>query len=98
MRLASTLATPQYVSFVRIVPGALLRIGQDLVGGLDFGEEGGGALGVAIVAVGVELEGFSAVCFLDPRLVSQVLSMHTAQRTLHPWQSSQGPAARSSSS
>lgn len=54
-----------------IVPGALLRIGEDFVGGLDFGEEGGGAVGIAIVAVGMELEGFSAVGFLDPGCVCE---------------------------
>jgi hypothetical protein len=49
-----------------IVPGALLGVGEDFVGGLDFGEEGGCAFDVAVVAVGVELERFPAVCFLDP--------------------------------
>jgi hypothetical protein len=50
---------------VGVIPGALLRVREDFVGGLDFGEEGGGAFDVAIVAVGVEFEGFSAVGFFD---------------------------------
>jgi hypothetical protein len=53
------------VAFVGIVPGALLRVGEDLVGSLDFSEEGGCACFVTVVAVWVELEGLSAVGFLD---------------------------------
>jgi hypothetical protein len=67
---ALALGPPQYVSLVGIVPGALLRVGEDLVGGLDVGEKGGGAIRVAIVAVGVEFEGLFAVGFLDPGRVS----------------------------
>jgi hypothetical protein len=43
-----------------------LRIGEDFVGGLDFGKEGSCAFDVAVVAVRVEFERFSAVGFLDP--------------------------------
>jgi hypothetical protein len=50
---------------VRVVPGSFLRVGEDLVCGLDFCEEFCRVLDVAIVAVGVELECFAAVCFLD---------------------------------
>jgi len=50
---ALALGAPQDVALVGIVPGALLGVGEDLVGGLDVGEEGGGAVRVAIVAVGV---------------------------------------------
>jgi hypothetical protein len=67
---ALALGPPQYVSLVSIVPGAFLGIGEDLVGGLDVGEEGGGAIRVAIVAVGVEFEGLFAVGFLDSGRVS----------------------------
>jgi len=60
-----TRGAAQDAGFVRVVPGAFLGVGEDFVGGLDFGEEGGGALDVAIVAVGVEFEGFAAVGFFD---------------------------------
>jgi hypothetical protein len=65
--------TPQYVSLVRIVPGALLFVGKDLVRGLDLGEEGGGAFGVAMVAVGMELERLFAVRFLESGVVRRGL-------------------------
>jgi hypothetical protein len=48
---AAGLSAPQDIPLVGIVPCALLGIGEDLVGSLDFGEEGSGAVGVAIVAV-----------------------------------------------
>jgi hypothetical protein len=38
---------------MRIIPGAFLVVREDLVCGSDFGEEGGGAFDVAIVAVGM---------------------------------------------
>jgi hypothetical protein len=58
---------------VCIVPGALLGVGEDFVGRLDFGEEGGCAFDVAVVAVGVEFEGFLAVGFLDSMFCMLVL-------------------------
>jgi len=48
-----------------VVPGAFLWIGEDFVGGEDLGEEGGGSFCVAVVAVGVEEEGFAAVGFFN---------------------------------
>lgn len=74
---ASTLTTPQDVPLVGIVPGALLVVGEDLVGSLDFGEEGGGALDVAVVAVGVQLEGLFAICLLESR--SRLEEQHAAR-------------------
>ena len=59
------IAAAQDVALVGIVPGALLGVGEDLVGGGDVREQGGGALDVAIVAVGVQLEGLAAVGLLD---------------------------------
>jgi hypothetical protein len=53
--------TPQYVSFVCIVPGTFLLVGEDFVCGLDLGEESRGTFGVAMVAVGVEFERFLSV-------------------------------------
>jgi hypothetical protein len=58
-------ATPQYVSLMRVIPGALLLVGEDFVRGLDLGEEGGGAFRVAMVAVGVEFERLFAICLLE---------------------------------
>jgi hypothetical protein len=46
-------ATAQYVALVRIVPGAFLVVREDFVCGAHFGEEGGSAFDVAIVAVGM---------------------------------------------
>lgn len=43
-----------------------MGVGENFVGGLDFGEEGGCTFDVAIVAVRVEFERFAAVGFLDP--------------------------------
>lgn len=57
--------TPQYVSFVGIIPGTLLVVGEDFVGGLDLGEEGSGAFGIAMVAIGMEFERFLAICFFE---------------------------------
>jgi hypothetical protein len=57
--------TPQYVSFVGVIPGAFLVVGKDFVRGLDLGEEGSGAFGVAMVAVGMEFERFLAICFFE---------------------------------
>jgi hypothetical protein len=57
--------TPQYVPFVCIVPSAFLVVGKDLICGLDLGEEGRGAFGIAMVAVGMEFERFLAICFLE---------------------------------
>jgi hypothetical protein len=57
--------TPQDVSFVGIVPGAFLVVGEDFVCRLDLGKEGSGALRVAMVAVGVEFQGLLAVCLLQ---------------------------------
>lgn len=51
---------------VGIVPGALLGIRQNLVGGLDLGELAGGIVDVAEVAVGMQLEGLLSVGLLDP--------------------------------
>lgn len=51
---------------VRVVPGALLGVREDLVGGLDLGEALRGPLDVAVVPVRVQLEGFLPVGFLDP--------------------------------
>lgn len=59
-------AAAQYVSLVGIIPGAFLVVGEDFVGRLDLGEEGGGAFCVAMVAVWVQLEGFPAICLLEP--------------------------------
>jgi hypothetical protein len=63
---ALTAAAAQDVALVGIVPGALLVVGEDLVGGLDVCKQGGCALDVAIVAVGMELEGLAAVCLFEP--------------------------------
>jgi hypothetical protein len=57
---------------VRIVPSALLLVRQDLVCVLDIGEEGGGALDVAIVAVGVQFERFPAVRLLESTVISRI--------------------------
>ena len=38
---------------VAIVPAPLLWVGEDFIGGLDFGEEFGGALDVTVVTVWV---------------------------------------------
>jgi hypothetical protein len=53
--------TAQYIALVRIVPGALLLVREDLIGGLDLGEEGRRAIGVAMVAVGVQFERLPAI-------------------------------------
>lgn len=68
--LRPAIVPAQYLPLVRIVPGAFLGVGEDFVGDLDFCEEFGGALDVAIVAVGVQLESLSAVRLLDPRMLS----------------------------
>lgn len=39
---------------VGIVPGAFLWVREDFVGGLDFGEEGGGFGNIVVIAVWVE--------------------------------------------
>jgi len=38
---------------VAVVPGSFLWVGEDFVGGLDFGEEFGGVLDVVVVTVRV---------------------------------------------
>lgn len=48
-----------------VVPGAFLGVREDFVCALDFGELFCCDFDVAVVAVGVELEGFAAVCFFD---------------------------------
>ena len=68
---ALALGPPQDVAFVGIVPGTFLGVGENLVGRLNVGEEGGGAIRVAIIAVGVEFEGLFAVGFLDSGRVSE---------------------------
>ena len=50
---------------VAVVPCALLGVGENFVGRLDLGEEAGGVFDVAVIAVGVEFEGFAAVGFFD---------------------------------
>jgi hypothetical protein len=58
-------STPQYVAFVRIVPGAFLFVGEDFVCRLDVSKEGSSALCVAMVAVRMELECFLAICLFE---------------------------------
>jgi hypothetical protein len=50
---------------VTVIPGTLLGVGQNFIGGLDFGEELGCSLDVVVVSVGVEFEGFAAVGFFN---------------------------------
>jgi hypothetical protein len=50
---------------MEVVPGTFLRIGQNLVGSLDFGEASCCVLCVAIVSIRMLLESFLSVCFLD---------------------------------
>ena len=57
--------TAQYIALVRIVPGALLLVGEDFIGGLDVSEEGRRAISIAMVAVGVQFECLPAVCLLE---------------------------------
>jgi len=52
---------------VRVVPGALLRVGENFIGGRDFREEGGCRFDIAVVAVGVEFKGFAAIGFFYSR-------------------------------
>jgi hypothetical protein len=55
---------------VGVVPCPFLGVGEDLVGCLDEGELLGRVLDVVYVAVGMEFEGFSSVCFSDPGRVT----------------------------
>lgn len=48
-----------------VVPSAFLGIGEDFVGGADFGEGDCCGFDGAVVAVGVEFEGLAAVGFFD---------------------------------
>jgi len=62
---------------VGVVPGTFLRVREDFVGGENLGEESGGGFCVAVIAIGVEEEGFAAVGFFysgrGVALVTQVL-------------------------
>lgn len=51
-----------------------MRISEDLVGHLDFGEQSRGLLDVTIVAIGVQLERFSSISLFDPREYQRKLS------------------------
>jgi hypothetical protein len=42
-----------------------LVVREDFVCGLDLGKEGGGALGVAMVAVGMQFERLFAICLFE---------------------------------
>ncbi len=44
-----------------------MRVRENFVGGRDFREEGGCGFDIAIVAVGVEFEGFAAIGFFYSR-------------------------------
>ena len=46
---------------MRIVPGPLLRVGENLVGGLDLREPARGSVDIVDIAIGVKLEGFPAI-------------------------------------
>jgi hypothetical protein len=63
--LATSLSSLQDIAFVGIIPGAFVLVGEDLVGDLDFGEEGCGTFDVTEVAIGMQLECLLAVCSPD---------------------------------
>lgn len=68
MAILTILAAEDGIS-MGVVPSSFLRVGEDLVGGLDFGEFPCRIFDVAKVSIGVELEGLSTICFFDPLLV-----------------------------
>lgn len=63
--ISTTFGAAEDGGFMGVIPGAFLRVGQDFVGGLDFGESNRGFFFCTVVAIGMKVEGATAVGFFD---------------------------------